>query len=158
MTDHDPRRRQLLQLLATAPLACALGCDLDRGKQTAKTSASTAEESLKRLIRHLGPWTPAQKRGADDFAVRFVNSELFGGSYLPESAELIQSLANRLPTDVMAAGKINLGELPVKERELLVQLVEQIYSFVEVRFQMSDQLPFGQCLGNRKAYTKPPSG
>jgi hypothetical protein len=58
---------------------------------------------------------------------------------------LVQSLAGRFPADTMANKEINLRKLPAKERELLVKLVKQLYSFIEVRFFVSDETPGGIC-------------
>lgn len=158
MSEYDPQRRRLLQLLATAPFALALGCDLDRDKQTPGTLKLSPEASLRKLIGYLGPWPVEEKGNAEDFASRFVNSELAMGTYPPDSGELIQRLASRFPDGALAAETVDLSRLPAGERKLLIALVQQIYSLLEVRFLVSGEPPFGQCLGDRTRHTKPPSG
>ncbi|UCH83334.1 MAG: hypothetical protein JSW50_12855 [Candidatus Latescibacterota bacterium] len=155
MTDHDARRRQLLQMIATAPLALALGCDAERGSQSTKVAAPEAKEALRKLIVCLGPWSAEEKTLADDFAARFVESRYTVGSFLPGSAKIVQSLAERFPTGVMA-DEVDLGPLSTAERELLTTLVQQIYSFVDVRFHVAKEPPFGQCVGDPTWHTKAP--
>ena len=56
----------------------------------------------------------------------------------------------------MAADEIDLRELPEAERDLLVSLVQQLYSLLEVRFTIAGQPGFGECQRDAKWYTLPP--
>jgi hypothetical protein len=107
------------------------------------------------LVLALGPWPEDDKERAEDFADRFVTYA--GSLYLPDSAATIQSLAGRLPAGAMALEKIDLGDLSAEEREVLTQLTKQIYSFIEVRFFVASEPPWGRCLGERTWYTRAPA-
>jgi len=96
----------------------------------------------------LGPWTAADKEEAEDFASRFLKSKYNVGAYLPQSSKLIQNLASHFPEQTIAAKEIDLRKLPSREKGLLLKLVRQLYSFVEVRFYVSNQSPWGDCLGD----------
>jgi hypothetical protein len=46
--------------------------------------------------------------------------------------------------------------LPADERELLVNLVSHLYSFVEVRFVVANEPPWGACQADRTRHTRAP--
>ncbi len=147
-------RRQFLnvgsKLVLTFPVAYAFGCASE------KTLLLNPEDSLKKLILLLGPWPAAEKQKAEDFARRFLKAKHAVEPYLPGSGTSIQSLARRFPAETMAIREINLGQLPTKERELLVGLTQQLYSFVEVRFDVANEPPWGHCQGDRLWHTRAP--
>jgi hypothetical protein len=132
-----------------------IGCDSGQQKAVVHSHALNPKESLKKLLLLLGPWTPSEKEKGEDFVRRFLASE-HAGTYLPESSVLIQNLAGRFPADSMAVNQINLRKLPASERELLTNLTKQLYSFVEIRFFVSGEPPWGECQPDRMLYTRVP--
>jgi hypothetical protein len=156
MRDHDRERRQFLALLISAPAALAL--DYDRALALVAAPALSPEDSLKKLILQVGPWSPDDRSEADHFARRFLKSSHAVGPYLPGSSKLVQQLASRLPADAAPLKEIDLGDLPKAERDLLLSLVKQLYSLVEVRNVASNEPPIGECQGHVETWhTRPPS-
>jgi hypothetical protein len=146
-------RRQFLRLAisrpASLPMVFVIGCDSVRQKAAVVAPALSPEESLRKLILLLGPWPSAEKERAENFAMRFLKAEHAVTPYLPGSSGLIQSLASRFRADTVAVKEIELRKLPANERELLMNLVRQLYSFIEVRFIVSNEPPWGECQANR---------
>ena len=151
MNEYDAKRRQLLKFLLLAPLGLSVSC----GKGGYEAHALSPEESLKKLILVLGPWSATERGEAEDFAGRFLASEVASGPYLPDSAELVQSLARRFP-DTVSVSEIKLGKLPPEEREMLLNLAKQIYSLTETRFMMTGQPPVGECQEDATMHTRRP--
>jgi hypothetical protein len=146
------RRRFVIQsarLFAFIPFAGVIGCSSD------KDSTLSSEDSLKRLIYIVGPWTLEDQSIAEDFAKRFLATD-YANQYLPKSVNLIQSLSKQISNETTAVKEIDLGNIPIEEQELLVTLTKQLYSFVEVRFYVSNEPPWGQCQGNSKWHTRIP--
>jgi hypothetical protein len=56
----------------------------------------------------------------------------------------------------MAVQEIGLGNIPNEEQEILLNLTKQLYSFVEVRFYVSNEPPWGQCQDSSKWHTRIP--
>jgi len=152
MMEFDIRRRQLLQFLLLAPVGLSLSCS--KGRYEA--DALSPEESLKKLILILGPWSGTERDEAEEFAGRFLASKVASGPYLPDSAELVQSLARRFPYSI-SLSEIKLEELPSEEREILLNLAKQIYSFTEIRFLLSGQPPIGECQEDATMHTRKPA-
>jgi hypothetical protein len=158
----NPRlgRREFLWLAVSAPVSLpilsAAGCDSAKRTPTVIASQSGPKESLKKLILMVGPWPAEQKEQADDFARRFLAAEHTVSPYLPKSSRSIQSLAGRLPDDVMFAEKIDLSKLPAEERRLLTNLTAHLYSFVEIRYMLCKQPPQGECQSAGLPYTSAP--
>ena len=91
--ENITRRRFVIQssrLLAFIPLAGVISC--------AGETKLSAQESLKRLIYIIGPWSQADQSMAEDFANRFLETP-FAKPYLPKSVSLIQSLSKQLQFD-----------------------------------------------------------
>jgi len=150
--ENLPRRRFIIQsskLLAFIPFAGVISCSSDADYKL------SAEESLKRLIYIIGPWTLKDQSMAEDFAIRFIATD-FAKQYLPKSVNLIQSISKQISNETMAVKEIDLGNMPKEEKKSLVTLTKQIYSFVEVRFYVSNEPPWGQCQGNPKWHTRIP--
>ena len=157
MKDHDPKRRELLVLLTSLPVGFVIGCEAEPRRLPAVAPVLSPEDSLRKLILLIGPWSETDKREAEDFARRFLAAKDGGGAYLPGSGELVQGLASRFPGGTMAVGKVDLRGLPAAERELLVNLVKQFYSLVEVRFRVSNEPPFGECQEDWLRHTRAPA-
>lgn len=155
MKEYDHERRQFLKLAISLPIAFVIGCDLER-KPEAKAPILNPEESLKKLIFVLGPWSAKDKEKAEDFAKRFLKVEYVSSAYLQESSELVQSLASRFTAESIAIKEIDLRSLTKEEQKLLIILVQQLYSFVEVRFYVSNEPPWGECQGSNKWHTQNP--
>ena len=146
------RRRFIIQsskLLAFIPFAGVIGCISDTG------SKLSPEESLKRLIYIIGPWNMDNQLIAEDFAKRFLATD-FANQYLPKSVALIQSLSKLVLKETESVKEIDLDNLPREEQELLITLTQQLYSFIEVRFYVSNEPPWGECQGDSKWHTRIP--
>lgn len=146
------RRRFVIQsskLLAFIPFAGVIGCISDT------RSKLSPEESLKRLIYIIGPWNLDDQLIAEDFAKRFLATD-FANQYLPKSVALIQSLSKLVLKETESVKEIDLDNLPREEQELLITLTQQLYSFIEVRFYVSNEPPWGECQGDSKWHTRIP--
>jgi len=152
--DSNFNRRQFLnlgsKLLISLPMVYTIGCD------SKHVSPLNPKDSLKKLILILGPWTAAEKQKAYDFVKRFLKAKHAIEPYLSGSGKLVQRLAYRFPAETMAINQINLQNLPIKEKELLVNLTKQLYSYVEVRFDVANEPPWGHCQGDPLWHTKTP--
>jgi len=149
-------RRELLKVLLTLPVGLTVGCDLGGPDSADRSPLLSPEESLTRLIQLLGPWSESERRATERFAERFLASQYAVGNFLPGSSELIRSLAGRFPADAIGFREVDLNGLPPEERELLLTLVKQLYSFVEVRFLVSGEPPWGECPEDRLRHTQAP--
>lgn len=154
MKEFRPDRREFIRLMLSVSAALSVGLKpVDLLAQAEKQGLSSLD-SLKKLIYILGPWTGAKSKKARDFAGRFIRHA--SGPYLPKSDGLIRSLAGRFTSGAIAHDSIELQGLPPAERKLLMQLVGQLYTLVEVRFDASGEPPWGQCQTDRLRYTRPP--
>jgi hypothetical protein len=153
MSEYDAKRRQLLQFLLLAPIGLTLSC----GRPGYEAPALSSEQSLKKLILILGPWSATEQGEGEDFAGRFLASKVTSGSYLPDSAELVQSLARRFADGTVSVNEIKLGELPLEERTVLLNLAKQIYSLTETRFMMTGQPAVGECQDDATMHTRRPT-
>ena len=148
MNSHEWKRREFVKVLMTLPVGYAIGCRPER--------LSPARESLGNLVLALGPWPAADRERAEEFVARFLAAEHIVGLYLPESEAVVRRLARQFPDDAMASAELDMTLLSAEERELCMQLVQQLYSLVEVRFYISDEPRWGQCLGERTRYVQAP--
>jgi hypothetical protein len=149
-------RRAILRFLLTLPLALFFGCKPRVQTPIVEAPAPSPEEALRRLILLVGPWDEGQRKPAEDFARRFLTAENAVSPYLPASAATVQSLAGRFPAGTMAVGEIDLATLPEEERGLLLQLTRQLYTYVEVRFYVNGEPPWGECQRDPLRYTRAP--
>lgn len=148
MSSYDWKRREFVQVLMTLPLGYAIGCRPE--------PRSPALESLGNLVLALGPWPTTDRDRAEEFVARFLAAEHIVGLYLPESEAIVRRLADRFPDGAMASAELDLSLLFADERELAVQLVEQLYSLIEVRFYIANEPRWGECLGERTRYVQAP--
>jgi hypothetical protein len=148
-------RRKFLLLLASLPAAAIVGCESKPQKSALKEGRLSPEESLKKLIFILGPWGASERVKAGEFAGRFLKSE-HAAKYLPGSGGLVQSLAARFPEGAINVNGINLKDLPEGERGLLTGLTGVLYSLIEVRFFVSGEPRWGDCLGDTTRHTRTP--
>ena len=155
MTGNDLERREFVRVMMALSAGLAVGCGPEGRRSTGEARLSPDEQSLRMLVLALGPWPDSEKEKAEGFADRFVTYA--GSLYLPDSAATIQSLAARLPAGAMALEEIDIRDLSAEEREVLTQLTQQIYSFIEVRFYVASEPPWGECLGERTRYTRAPA-
>jgi hypothetical protein len=146
-------RRAILRFLLTLPLALFFGCKSRVQTSIVEAPAPNPEEALRLLILLVGPWDEGQRKPAEDFARRFLTAENAVSPYLPASAAVVQSLAGRFPAGAMAVGEIDLAALPEEERELLLQLTRQLYTYVEVRLLVNGEPPWGECQKDPLRYT-----
>jgi hypothetical protein len=144
-------RREFIKILVALPVVYTLGCEVPKGK----APLLSPDESLQKLIRLLGPWTDQLK--ADDFIRRFMGTGNTVAPYLPDKGRSLQILASRFSNESIAAEKVNLKDIPGKEKELLLELTQQLYSFIEIRFIVSKEPPWGECQSDNLRYTRPPS-
>ncbi len=149
MSGQDWKRREFIKVMISLPLGYyAVGCAGESGTQ--------AQAALAKLVLALGPWSDGERERAEEFVGRFLAAEQIVGLYLPESREVIENLAGRIPDGAMAVGELDLSALSREERELVVPFVQQLYSFIEVRFDISNEPRWGECLGERTRYTQVP--
>ncbi len=134
MSNQKLGRRQFLWLAISRPVSLStvltIGCDSGKHKAVFLAPELSPEESLKKLVLLLGPWPPAEREKAEDFAGRFLKAEHAVTPYLPGLSRPVQNLARRFPANTVAAEQINLRKLPAKEQELLLNLTKQLYSFI----------------------------
>ncbi len=157
MKKHDAERRELLRLVVSAPLGFAVGCESVHLAPTVQLPLLGPEASLEKLILLLGPWSTTNREEGEDFARRFLGASHAGGLYLPGASEAVQSLASRFPNGAMAIREIDLRSLPGEEQALLMQLVRQLYSLIEVRFLASNDPLWGVCQGDRLLHIRAPT-
>lgn len=136
--------------LAFLPIAGAVGCFSNTDVKL------NSEDALKRLIYIVGPWTVADKLTAENFAKRFLKSG-HAEPYLPKAVKLIESLIKQISEVTFAVKEISLDTIPEEEQQALLNLTKQLYSFVEVRFYVSNEPTWGECQENSKWHTKIPS-
>ena len=147
------RRKFVIQsskLLAFIPIAGAIGCISD------KDSTLSSEDSLKRLIYIIGPWSIEDNLIAEDFAMRFLKT-VHADQYLPKSNKLIQNLSKHISEETTDVKEIDLNKISKEEQEILIGLLEQLYSFIEVRFYASKVPPWGHCQGDPLWHTRVPN-
>jgi len=149
-------RRTVLRFLLTLPLALFFGCRPKVSTPTGEAPAASPEEALRRLVLLVGPWGEGERKQAEDFASRFLAADNAVSTYLPASAAVVQSLSGRFPAGAMSVNEIDLAVLPTEERELLLQLTRQIYTYVEVRFFVNGEPPWGECQKEHLRYTRAP--
>jgi len=150
--ENITRRRFVIQssrLIAFMPFAGVIGC------LSETDSKEGAEESLKRLIYIVGPWTLEDQSIAEDFAKRFLATD-YAKQYLSKSVNLVKSLSTQIPKEPAVVSEIDLNNLPKEEQELLITLTQQLYSFVEIRFYTSNEPSWGECQGNSRWHTRIP--
>ena len=70
---------------------------------------------------------------------------------------MIESLSKQISEETMAVKEIDLDKIPIEEQEILINLSKQLYSFVEIRFYVSNEPPWGQCQGDSKWHTRIPN-
>jgi hypothetical protein len=138
---YELKRREFIQVLMSLPLGYAVACAPER--------RSPAQQSLRKLVLVTGPWPDERRSQAEEFAERFLAADHVVGLYLPKSGAVIESLAARFPDGAMAVGETDLESLPTDERTVLIELVQQLYSLLEVRFYVSNEPPWGECQGDR---------
>lgn len=154
--EWDLERRELLRLLLTLPLGAAVACRIESPESAGRSALVSPEESLSKLIQAVGPWSAEQSMEAERFTKRFLAAQHLASPYLAGSSELIQSLASRFPADAIGLGEVDLGTLPFEERELLLAVVKQLYSLVEIRFLVAGEPQWGVCPEDRLRHTRPP--
>ncbi len=146
------RRRFVIQsskILAFIPFADVIGCISDTD------SILSPEDSLKRLIYIFGPWAIDDILIAEDFVRRFLKTD-FANQYLPDSVALVQTLSKQISNETTVVKEIDLDKIPKDEKETLINLSKQLYSFVEVRFYVSNEPSWGKCQGNAKWHMRIP--
>lgn len=157
MSSFNPERRQFLGILLSLPVALSLGCTLKDSTTTVPSKVPSPEQALNKVILAVGPWPYGEREEAEGFTRRFLASEGAVSSYLPANGKVLQTLAGRFPDGAIALKEIDLRALSPEERDLLKKLVEQLYTYVEVRFFISHEPPWGECQPDRMRYTRSPA-
>lgn len=157
MKEYVQDRRQFIKIMLSLPVVSGLVWDEKLLQAAVKASPLSPEESLRKLLLLIGPWSTEDLEQAEDFSRRFLRAEQGGVLYLPDTAGLVQSLARRFPDERMALAEIDLGVLPDQERQLLLKVTRQLYSYVEVRFTVAGEPRQGECQDDRLRYTRPPA-
>ena len=157
MSSFRPERRRFLGMLVSLPAALSLGCATKGSTPMVQPKVPSPDQALRRLILAAGPWPSGEREKGEDFARRFLAADGAVSSYLPAHGKVLQALAGRFPDGASALEEIDLGALSPKERELLLKLVAQLYSYIEVRFFISREPPWGECQPDRMRYTRSPA-
>jgi len=147
-------RRKFIKVLTALPVGIVIGCSPETQDYNAQVLMSP-EDSIKKLIIILGPWPAEEKWKAENFANRFLSAPHNTSPYLPQSSELIQNLARRFPSESASLKEIDLSKLLQEEQQLLIQFVQQLYSYLEIRNIISKEPYFGECQVDNLFYTKP---
>jgi hypothetical protein len=143
-------RRDFLKFLSLLPVGFMFGCKGDSDREEITERLET-KESFKKLILALGPWSSNQKVEAENFAERFVAAS---GNTDPYPVGLINKIATRIPDNSIRLKKIDLGNFPKDERKLLIQFVQQLHNFLEIRNIITGEPVFGMCQTDNVFYTK----
>jgi len=151
-------RRQFIKILLSLPVVSGLVWDEELLQAAGNAPLVSPEESLRKMLYLLGPWSTDGRQQAEDFSRRFLLAEHKAGLYLPEASGVLQSLARRFSDDRMALTEIDLNGLSEQERQLLLKISRQLYSYVEVRFTVAGEPQQGECQADRLRYTRPPAG
>lgn len=141
-------RRDFLKFLSLLPIGFMFGC---RSESENAMEQLETEASFKKLILALGPWSSNQKAEAENFAERFVAASANTDPY-PDG--LIQKIATRIPDNSIGLKKIDLGNFPNDERKLLIQFVQQLHNYLEIRNIITGEPVFGMCQTDNLYYTK----
>lgn len=157
MNSFDPERRRFLGILVSLPAVISMGCATKGMTPKAQPTLPSPEESLHKLIVATGPWPFGERGKAEDFVRRFLAVEGAAYPYLVSHGKVLQTLAGRFPVGAFALEEIDLKTLSPEERELLLKLVEQLYNYIEVRFFVSHDPPWGECQPDRMRYTRSPA-
>lgn len=148
-------RREFLKALIALPGWFVLACNGEERQETGvHIDSRSSEEAIKKLVILLGPWSASEKEEAENFANRFIAASNNTNPYLPKSGELIQSVASRLSTRSGNLNEIDLKEFPGEERQLLIQFVQQLYSYLELRNRICKEPQFGECQIDKIFYTR----
>lgn len=156
MKKQNNNRRDFLKILTVLPVGFFIGCSPGQQESETKSNLLSSEESLKKLIVLIGPWTISEKEEAEGFALRFIKASNNTSPYLPESSGLIQSILSKVNFESGEFKEINLRKFSDEERELLLQLVQQLHSYLELRNYISKEPKFGECQTDNLFYTKAP--
>ncbi len=143
--DRGLPRRNFLVTVSLAPLAIALGCGRGAGP-------AEAGEALRRFIYAIGPWTVDQRAVAEEFVDRFLAANGVAGDLL-EHGVVAENLASEQPfrDGPWALDELDLSPLSKAERELLLDLVTQIYGLLEVHHVHVAGIPnLGVCAGREQ--------
>ena len=151
MKNSSYNRRNFLKFLSLLPLGFVFGCKSDSWDSDVPITQLDTQGSFKKLIVAFGPWSSDEKAKAGDFAKRFVSAS---GNTVPYSGEMIKKIAGRIPDGSVGLKKIDLTIFPDDERKILVQFVQQLYSYLEVRNYTVGEPEFGLCQVDKNFYTK----
>lgn len=144
-------RRDFLKFLSLLPIGFMFGCGSDSSDSDENGEQLETEKSFKKLILAFGPWSSNQKAEAENFAERFVAAS---GNTDPYPDGLIQKIAARFPDNSIGLKKIDLGNFPEGERKLLIQFVQQLHNYLEIRNIIAGEPVFGMCQADNLYYTK----
>ncbi len=143
-------RRDFLKFLSLLPVGFMFGCGKESDSEETREQSET-KESFKKLVLALGPWSSNQKAEAENFAERFVTAS---ANTDPYSDGLIKKIARRIRDNSIGLKKIDLGNFPKDERTVLIQFVQQLYSYLEIRNIITGEPIFGMCQTDNLYYTK----
>jgi len=148
-------RREFLKVLIALPGWFMLACNgEERQESGVQIDSRSSEEAIKKLVILLGSWSASEKKEAEDFANRFIAASNNTNPHLSKSGTLIQSIAGRLSTESGNLNEIDLKKFPEEERQLLIQFVQQLYSYLELRNRICGEPKFGECQTDKIFYTR----
>ncbi len=156
MSELDLTRRVFLRLVAAVPVGLTIGCDTNEDALTL-TARTEAEEGLRTILFAVGPWTTGERRDAESFFERFRNAVPVSDPYLGDREALL-GLAGRFPAGTMRIAEIDVANLPRREKDLLLSLVEGLYDLLEIRNFLAGEPKVGVCQRDRSHYVVDPGG
>jgi hypothetical protein len=104
------------------------------------------------LIIALGPWLPADRELALEFAATFQKLNL----PVPRGV-VLSKLASRVSAASSAGQAIPFAKLSEDEQEVVFMVVHFIYRAPQVFGYVRGEAPLGQCLGDTKRHTLSPA-
>lgn len=155
MSSYESDRRRLLRVLLSLPVGYIASCsnvpNEDAGDEL------SAVESLRLLIRLLGPWPDPAGPVGDRIAERFLAAPHLKGKFLPGSSRVVQRVAGRFVGAARPFAEVDLVPLEPGERALLLELATELYSLNEIQCLAANQPPFGECQTDGTWHTQAPT-
>lgn len=131
------KRRQFLAVAASGP-ALGLGC-----ARVAPAPSVTMEE-VERFVLAIGPWASRQadEQGLiERFADKFWNDSRADSKRARNFAQVVRAFSELPPK----RGSLDMSGLKEEAQEMLLGMVEALYSYSDVRYFINGMPPAGRC-------------
>lgn len=152
MNQNQKVRRDLLKILGSIPLGLTVSCSPKPPDSVDAVPPATNNSTVGVLVRSLGHWPDSDAAQAAAFTDRLITSP-GGEHYTGDGASLVTAIARKLG-DAATQRSIELAAFTVDERELLLRFVQQFFSYLEIRNQISGEPVFGECQADPLFYTR----